>query len=92
MGEKSVSFRTHLQSDTADLLEAANIKCLATGRLVSALVSHLAAYTEEGVPMAPSVFVCNSVTGLVRSAGAGEYVPLSGGIETATAASKQLLQ
>jgi hypothetical protein len=90
MGEKSVSFRTHLQSNTADLLESANIACMATARLVSALVSQLAAYTEEGVPMAPAVFVCNSVTGLVRSAGAGEYVPLSDMVDTATAASKIL--
>lgn len=90
MGEKSVSFRTHLQSNAVDLLEAANITCMHTAKLVSALVSNLAAYTEEGVPMAPSVFICNSVTGLVRSAGAGEYVPLSGKIETSTAASKIL--
>lgn len=90
MGEKSVSFRTHLQSNISDLLEAANVKCLATGRLVSALVSQLAAYTEEGVPMAPSVFICNSVKGLVQSAGAGEHVPLSDYIDTATAASKIL--
>jgi hypothetical protein len=90
MGEKSVSFRTHLQSNVADLLDGANIKCMATARLVSALVSQLAAYTEEGVPMAPSVFICNSVVGLVRSAGAGEYVPLSEYVDTSTAAGKIL--
>ena len=90
MAEKSVSFRTHLQSNTTDLLEHVSISCMHTVKLAVGLVSHLAAYTEEGVPLAPSVFICNSVTNLVRMAGAGEYIELSGDVDTDTAAPKIL--
>jgi hypothetical protein len=40
--------------------------------------------------MAPSVFVCNSIVRLVRSGGAGEYVPLAYDIDTLGTASKAL--
>ena len=61
-----------------------------TVRLVIGLVSNLAAYTEEGRALAPAVFICNSVSNLVGMAGSGEYVALSGEIETDTAASRIL--
>jgi hypothetical protein len=50
----------------------------------------LAAYTEEGVAMAPSVFICNSISELVQRAGMGEHMPLSSDIATATAGAKIL--
>ena len=90
MPEKSVSFRTHLQSNTSDLLRGASIDCMHTVRLVIGLVSHLAAYTEEGRALAPAVFICNSVSNLVGMAGAGEYVELSDDIDTDTGASSIL--
>ncbi|WP_210168760.1 hypothetical protein [Methylobacterium sp. Leaf465] len=90
MAEKSISFRSHLQSNTTDLLDSTSIPCTYTVRLVISLVSRLAAYTEEGVPLAPSVFICNSVSQLVQIAGAGEHVALSNYIETADAAAKIL--
>ncbi|MCC0805709.1 hypothetical protein FPV16_05630 [Methylobacterium sp. W2] len=61
-----------------------------TVRLVISLVSQLAAYTEEGVALAPSVFICNSVSRLIHMGGAGEYVPLGTGAETEGAAGKIL--
>ena len=88
--EKSVSFRTHLQSNTNDLLSEASISCLFTVRLVISLVSKMAAYAEEGVPLSPSVFICNSIANLVRMAGAGEYLPLSGDIDTISSAEQIL--
>lgn len=90
MTEKSISFRAHLQSNTVDILQGAGIKCVDTTQLVIGLVSQLAAYTEEGVALAPTVFICNSITGLVRMSGAGEYVPLSAETPTADAAPKIL--
>lgn len=88
--EKSVSFRTHIQSNTFDILNDAKIDCIHTLKLVISLVSQLAAYTEEGVPLSPSVFICNSISSLVRMAGAGEFVILSENEVTATAAGKIL--
>lgn len=84
--EKSVSFRTHLQSNTGDLLSEANISCMFTVRLVISLVSQMAAYVEEGTPLSPSVFICNSIAGLIGMAGAGEYLALSNEVETETSA------
>lgn len=75
--EKSVSFRTHLQSNITDLIQGVGWDCVRTSQLIAGIVSRLAAYTEEGVPMAPSVFICNSISSLVQRAGMGEFVPLS---------------
>lgn len=75
--EKSISFRTHLQSNVGDTILHVGWTCLRTSQLISGIVSRLAAYTEEGVPMAPSVFICNSISELLKRAGTGEYVPLS---------------
>lgn len=90
MAEKSISFRSHLQSNTADLLTKANVDCTYTVRLIIALVSQLAAYTEEGTPLAPAVFICNSVDRLIGMAGSGEKVTLSGAIGSTDAAPKIL--
>lgn len=75
--EKSVSFRTQLQSNVTDLIRGVDLHCARTSQLISGIVSSMAAYTEEGVPMAPSVFICNSISALVQRSGMGEYVPLS---------------
>ena len=90
MNDKSISFRTHLQSNTIDLLNDANVSCTYTVRLVIGLVSQLAAYTEEGVPLSPSVFICNSIANLIAISGSGEHVCLSKGTDTATSASEIL--
>ncbi|MBX9776634.1 MAG: hypothetical protein K2Y71_19830 [Xanthobacteraceae bacterium] len=88
--EKSVSFRAHLLSNATDLLAEVDLHCARTAKLVVSIVSHLAAYTEEGTPLAPSVFICNSITQLVKRAGIGEHVPLSQLEDTETAAGKVL--
>ncbi len=90
MAEKSVSFRTHLQSNTTDLLTGAGIDCTHTVRLIIGLVSQLAAYTEEGTPLTPSVFVCNSIGALIKMSGVGEHVPLSDYLETSSASARIL--
>jgi len=58
--------------------------------LIAGIVSQLAAYTEEGVAMTPSVFICNSIAELVQRAGVGEYVPLSGEVSLDSAGPKLL--
>ncbi|MDR9820388.1 hypothetical protein RJJ63_13905 [Rhizobium hidalgonense] len=90
MTEKSISFRAHLQSNTTDLLTNAGIECTHTVRLVTGLVSMLAAYTEEGTPLSPSVFICNSISDLLKMSGVGEHVPLSAAVDTGGAASRIL--
>lgn len=82
---KSVSFRTHLVSNTVDLIEEIGLHCGRTSKLIAGIVSQLAAYTEEGVPLTPAVFICNSISELLQRAGVGEYVPLSEEIPLETA-------
>ncbi|WP_129990412.1 hypothetical protein [Rahnella sp. CFA14(1/10)] len=87
---KSVSFRTHLLSNTLDLMAEIDLECSLTSKLISGIVSQLAAYTEEGVPLKPAVFICNSISALLQRAGVGEYIPLSGDIASDTAGPKIL--
>lgn len=75
--EKSVSFRSQLVSNSLDLISEAGLECSRTPKLIAGIVSQLAAYTEEGVPMTPTVFICNSISALVQISGVGgEFVPL----------------
>lgn len=87
---KSVSFRSQLVSNTLDLIKEINLNCAHTSQLVAGIVSSLAAYTEEGVPMTPTVFICNSISTLLQRAGTGEHVPLSEEIDIGGAESKIL--
>jgi hypothetical protein len=74
-----------------DALTPIGINCVHTSRLIASLISKLAAYAEEGVPLAPTIFVCNSVPSLVGMMGAGEHVSLSATwLANETAASKIL--
>lgn len=73
-----------------DLITGVNWECSRTSKLIAGIVSQLAAYTEEGVPMTPSVFICNSISELIQRAGVGEHVPLSGDIPTESAGPKIL--
>lgn len=88
--EKSVSFRSHLVSNTLDLIQNVGWHCARTSQLIAGIVSQLAIYTEEGVSMTPSVFICNSITQLVQLAGVGEYIPLSPEVPIETAGPKLL--
>lgn len=83
--EKSVSFRTNLVSNSLDLIQNVGWQCARTSHLIAGIVSQLAAYTEEGVPMSPSVFICSSISQLVQLAGVGEHIPLSGDVPLASA-------
>lgn len=87
---KSVSFRSHLQSNVVDLIREVNWHCGRTSQLIAGIVSKLAAYTEEGVALAPSVFICNSIAELLQRAGMGEHIPLSPSIPMESAGSKIL--
>jgi hypothetical protein len=88
--EKSVSFRSHLVSNTLDLIQNVGWHCARTSQLIAGIVSQLAAYTEEGVAMTPSVFICNSIAQLVQLAGVGEYIPLSAEVPLESAGPKLL--
>jgi hypothetical protein len=88
--EKSISFRADLLSNTLDLLKEIDIECARTANLVVAVASALAAYTEEGSPLTPSVFICNSISDLVKRSGVGEFVPLSRPISMENAATSIL--
>lgn len=90
MPDKSISFRSSLHSSTLDLITRVEVRCARTAQLVAGLVSELAAYSEEGVPLAPSVFICNSISVLVKQAGMGEYITLAENIPTDAAATKIL--
>lgn len=88
--EKSVSFRSILRSNSHDLLEGVGLNCSHTMQLISSLVSHLAAYTEEGVAMAPSIYICNSAVQLIGMVGVAENVLLCDETSTANAAERIL--
>ena len=89
--EKSVSFRAQLRGNVGDLIGKIDWHCAHTTNLIVGIISKLAAYTEEGVPMTPPVFICSSISELVQRAGVGEFFPLSkSGIPTAAAASQIL--
>lgn len=88
--EKSISFRSSLNSNISDLTERVGWNCARTSSLMAGLVSQLAAYTEEGVVMTPSVFVCNSISVLIKLAGVGESIPLSDTIPIESAGPKIL--
>jgi hypothetical protein len=88
--EKSISFRASLVTNALDLTQKMGWHCARTPQLIAGIVSQLAVYTEEGVAMTPSVFICNSVERLVQLAGVGEFIPLSGEIELESAGPKLL--
>lgn len=88
--EKSISFRSSLVSGNLDLATNVGWECAKTAQLITGVVSQLAVYTEEGVTMTPSVFICGSVSILVQLAGVGEYIPLSGDVPLELAAPKLL--
>lgn len=88
--EKSVSFRSSLVSNIVDLTDNVGWQCARTSQLISGIISQLAAYTEEGIAMTPSVFICNSVERLVQLAGAGEFIPLSEDVPLESAGPKLL--
>lgn len=88
--EKSISFRTSLVSNALDLTQKMGWQCARTPQLIAGIVSQLAVYTEEGVAMTPSVFICNSAERLVQLAGVGEFIPLSGEVELESAGPKLL--
>jgi hypothetical protein len=88
--EKSISFRSSLVSGNLDLATNVGWECAKTAQLITGVVSQLAVYTEEGVTMTPSVFICGSVSRLVQLAGVGEYIPLSGDVPLESAAPKLL--
>jgi hypothetical protein len=75
-----------------DLIREVDWECARTSKLVTGIVSRLAAYTEEGVAMTPSVFICNSISELLQRAGMGEYVPLSIDIPLDDTAAPKLLK
>jgi hypothetical protein len=87
---KSISFRAHLVGNLTDLVSETGLHCVRTAKLIASIASQLAAYTEEGVPLTPSVFICNSIEMLLRRAGIGEYLPLSGDETTESAGPKIL--
>lgn len=60
-----------------DALTQIDVHCVHTARLIVSLASRLAAYAEEGVPLAPTIFVCNSAPQLIGMMGPGEHVSLS---------------
>ncbi|QHE74536.1 hypothetical protein [Hydrogenophaga sp. PBL-H3] len=88
--EKSISFRSNLESNSLDLIRKVGWNCARTSELIAGMVSQLAAYTEEGVPMSPSVFICSSVSHLVQLAGVGEHIPLSADVPLELAGAKIL--
>lgn len=88
--EKSISFRSNLESNSLDLIRKVGWNCARTSELIAGMVSQLAAYTEEGVPMSPSVFICRSASQLVRLAGNGEYIPLASDVPLESAGAKIL--
>lgn len=88
--EKSISFRSNLESNSLDLIRKVGWNCARTSELIAGMVSQLAAYTEEGVPMSPSVFICSSVSQLVQLAGVGEHIPLSANVPLESAGAKIL--
>lgn len=88
--EKSISFRSNLESNSLDLIRKVGWNCARTSELIAGMVSQLAAYTEEGVPMSPSVFICSSVSQLVQLAGIGEHIPLSAEVPLESAGAKIL--
>ena len=88
--EKSVSFRSDLVSNSLDLIQKVGLHCARTSQLIAGIVSQLAVYTEEGVAMTPSVFICNSITQLVQLAGVGEHIPLSADVPLESAGPKVL--
>lgn len=88
--EKSISFRSNLESNSLDLIRKVGWNCARTSELIAGMVSQLAAYTEEGVPMSPSVFICSSVSQLVQLAGVGEYIPLAAEVPLESAGVKIL--
>lgn len=88
--EKSISFRASLVSNILDLTQNVGWQCARTSQLIAGIVSQLAVYTEEGVVMTPSVFICSSVARLVQFAGVGEFIPLSGDVPLESAGSKLL--
>lgn len=88
--EKSISFRSNLESNSLDLIRKVGWHCARTSELIAGMVSQLAAYTEEGVPMSPSVFICSSVSQLVKLAGVGEHIPLSADVPIESAGTKIL--
>ena len=76
MALKSVSFRASLLSTTTDVLATVGIDCARTAKFVVDTASSLAAYAEEGQPLSPEVYLCNSIKELVKRAGSGSYIVL----------------
>ena len=76
MDRKSITFRHPLHSEVIDTLRHAGLSCVMTADLIVSVISLLANYEEEGKHLSPDIFVCNSITQLVRRLGTGEFVKL----------------
>lgn len=87
---KSISFRAPLVANATDLIAEIKLDCAPTAKLIASLVSHIAAYTEEGIRLTPRVFICRSIGDLIKRSGTGEYVTLSSSMSMDAAATKIL--
>lgn len=82
---RNVSFRSPLLGDVNDFLRDEGVGCSHTCSALVAIAASLATYKEEGVPLAPEVFLCNSIDDVTRFLPGHEVQQLgSGPMEDAT--------
>lgn len=57
--DKTISFRSQLAGDLSDFLKDEGFECAATYSAVTAVVSELSHYKEEGTVLSPEIYLCN---------------------------------
>ncbi len=77
--QKSVSFRSQLQGEVADFLRDEGMACDATTDGLAELIVSLSKYREEGVPLFPTIWICDDLSKMLPLIQGQEPMPLGKG-------------
>jgi hypothetical protein len=64
--DTTISFRSQLAGNLSDFLRDEGFECAATYSAVTAIVSELSHYKEEGVSLSPDIYLCDDITEVAR--------------------------
>jgi hypothetical protein len=64
--DKTISFRSQLSGDISDFLKDEGFECASTYSAVTAIISDLSHYKEEGTALSPEVYLCDDISQVAR--------------------------
>jgi len=90
--DKTISFRSQLSGDISDFLKDEGFECAATYSAMTAIVSDLSHYKEEGTTLSPEIYLCNDIGQVVQLVPGCSFIRIGEGAqndETALRAMKE---